>query len=247
MPYQRRRRPVGRQRRPREYQPAKKDNKLVLAIIGGVIVIFAVAAYVGFSTGGGGGEDEGSLAGNLCLLKGADKLEKGDLDGALQSFNSAVALDPDIALNYAMRGLVKLQLDDTFGALRDFNKAIELNPDEGLAYAGRGTIRIGLGQLDKAIEDFNKAIAVDPKDEIAYCGRGAAKLLKGDCDGAIADLDKAIANWRTGTRREQTRISEKRKNLTNKKPRPAATPKYSLYLRNHLQDISRLTAVRCAV
>ncbi len=76
------------------------------------------------------------------LDKGVAKHEKGDHRAAIQDYNKAIELDPNLALVYYIRGFAKNGLGDQRGAIQDYNKAIELNPNYALAYRNRGSAKI---------------------------------------------------------------------------------------------------------
>jgi len=60
-------------------------------------------------------------------------------------FNTALALNPNIAEAYANRGSARGNLKDYKGALEDLNTAIELNPGMAEVYMNRGLAKLILG------------------------------------------------------------------------------------------------------
>jgi tetratricopeptide (TPR) repeat protein len=128
---------------------------------------------------------------------GVDKLEKGDLDGAIADYTKAIELRPDYVKAYNNRGSARIEKGDLDGAIGDFSKAIELKPDHVNSYYGRGNAKERKGDWDGAIADYTKAIETVPDTtnvylQYAYYGRGNAKERKGDFNGALADYTKAI-------------------------------------------------------
>jgi tetratricopeptide (TPR) repeat protein len=124
--------------------------------------------------------------------RGAAKIEKGDLDGAIADYNRAIELNPKDARAYYNRGIAKRAKGDLDGAIADFSRAIELDPKYAIAYNNRGIAKDDKGDLDGAIADYNRAIELDPKHAVAYNNRGFDKEARGDLDGAIADYNRAI-------------------------------------------------------
>jgi tetratricopeptide (TPR) repeat protein len=124
------------------------------------------------------------------------KYSKGDYRGALDDLNKAIALKPDNADAYGVRGFLKYQkLTDFRGALNDFNKAIILKPEAVYAYFNRGDLKYSkLNDIEGALADYNKAIDLKPDLANAYNSRGVLKYSRlNDISGALADYDKAIA------------------------------------------------------
>jgi tetratricopeptide (TPR) repeat protein/V8-like Glu-specific endopeptidase len=124
------------------------------------------------------------------------KYSKGDYRGALDDLNKAIALKPDNADAYGVRGFLKYQkLTDFRGALNDFNKAIILKPEAVYAYLNRGDLKHEkLKDFQGALADYNKAIVLKPDLANAYNSRGVLKYSRlNDISGALADYDKAIA------------------------------------------------------
>jgi lipoprotein NlpI len=128
----------------------------------------------------------------VYTARGLAKAIKGDSDGAIADFNTAIKLDPTLVKAYEGRGVVKQQKGDLDGAMADFNAAINLNPKLADAYEGRGLVKQQKGDLDGAASDYNRALELDPKLADAYAGRGDIKFIRDDRDGAIADYSRAL-------------------------------------------------------
>ena len=145
--------------------------------------------------------------------RGAAKLVKEDLDGALADFNKAIELNPNLVFAHENRdrtiqsknernktlaetwnkfGRIKKDDGDLDGALHGYNKAIELDSNFATAYSNRGLVKKAKGDLDGAIADFNKAIELKPDSAIYYSNRGSVRRKKGDLEDALADCNKAI-------------------------------------------------------
>ncbi len=140
--------------------------------------------------------------------------DKGDYDTALSYVNKAIAISPQCAKAYLLRGMTHQKKDHCDQAIADFTKAIELGLEKkwlALAYFRRGGSYFYKKHYDKAIADFTKAIELGlEKDDLgkACLARGCSYLhkftkLSLDLDKlkqitnyynkAIADLTKAIA------------------------------------------------------
>lgn len=91
------------------------------------------------------------------LLKGANKVQTKDYQGAINDFNQAININPQYAEAYYSRGNARLELKDYQGAINDFNQAIKINPQYGDAYSSRGTARSALGDIQGATNDMLQA------------------------------------------------------------------------------------------
>jgi tetratricopeptide (TPR) repeat protein len=89
-------------------------------------------------------------------------LERGDLEKAMNDFNTALRLKPDFVPAYVNRGLVYLQKGEKDRALEDFNTALSIDPTYAPAYYDRGSIYYKQGDLKNAKADFDKAKGVNP-------------------------------------------------------------------------------------
>ena len=56
---------------------------------------------------------------------------------ALQDFDKAIAINPQLEEGYRNRGIVLNFIGQYERAYRDFSKALELDPDDGFAHSSR--------------------------------------------------------------------------------------------------------------
>jgi tetratricopeptide (TPR) repeat protein len=64
------------------------------------------------------------------FMRGMERYQKGDTQGALADYNQALAINPRFGQVYAMRAVLKDEkLNDTKGAMADFDRSISLTPD----------------------------------------------------------------------------------------------------------------------
>lgn len=118
--------------------------------------------------------------------------KSGNSQQAMQDYNKAIELDPQLGEVYDNRGSLYFTIGDHQSAMRDYNKAIELNPQYDKAYYNRGTAYNSLNYYHQAIEDFTKAIELNPKDSIYYTNRGSAYNSIGSNKEAVNDYITAI-------------------------------------------------------
>ncbi|MFH1049915.1 MAG: tetratricopeptide repeat protein [bacterium] len=129
---------------------------------------------------------------NYSFIRGKDKLDLGDLDGALKDINKSIAVDPKNPHSYNVRALIKVEKGDYAGAINDFSEVIKLTPDKFDAYANRATAKFNLNDFKGAIEDLNKTIQLNPKGSRGYYSRATAKYNIGDYAGAINDFTQSL-------------------------------------------------------
>ncbi|MDR3020902.1 MAG: tetratricopeptide repeat protein, partial [Treponema sp.] len=113
-------------------------------------------------------------------------------DLALEDYNQAIKLSPNLFKAYLDRGSVFINKGDYDSAIADLNQAIRLDPNNALGYTYRGFAYNRKSDYDRAIADYNQAIRLDPNYTSAYHNRGFLHHSKGDYDRAIADYNQAI-------------------------------------------------------
>eukprot|EP00931_Biecheleriopsis_adriatica_P104259 TRINITY_DN78945_c0_g1_i1.p1 TRINITY_DN78945_c0_g1~~TRINITY_DN78945_c0_g1_i1.p1 ORF type:complete len:266 (-),score=92.99 TRINITY_DN78945_c0_g1_i1:154-873(-) len=105
--------------------------------------------------------DEAQDKQNGLKQQGADALEDGKLDLALEKFTEAIAIGCASALLYSRRAQLLLQLDRPRAAVNDCSAALEINPDSGKAYKIRGRAHKKLGMWLEAHSDLQTGLKID--------------------------------------------------------------------------------------
>ena len=90
-------------------------------------------------------------------LRGIVYLEKGELDKAIEDFNTAINLDGNLAKAYSNRGFAYFRRRDFERAIEDFTAAINMRADYSLAYCNRGEAWLHRTEWDEAREDLTQA------------------------------------------------------------------------------------------
>ena len=122
---------------------------------------------------------------------GASRYAAGNLDAALESFNSAIRLDSDFASAHTNRGAVHTDKGDYDSAIADHDKAIYLDSTLARAWYNSGVAHQSIDDLTAAIADYDRAIELAPNYARAYHNRGVARRALDD-DRADDDFDKAV-------------------------------------------------------
>lgn len=116
----------------------------------------------------------------------------GDVSGALEDFDTAIAMDSKNVESFSGRGYLRLYNGEVRAAISDFNQALEVDPKNAAALCGRGQARADMGDEKEALADFNLAIKLDPTNAPSYIFRGYHLERHGDQPRAIADYDQTI-------------------------------------------------------
>ncbi len=124
---------------------------------------------------------------------GAANGMRGDLDGAIKAFETAISLDPKFAPAYYNLGYAKSLQDKTDEAMQNYSKAIELDSNYRDAYNQRGNLKGRHGDFAGAIPDFMQVVRIAPDYPQAHYNLGHVYYFTGDLDNATKELDKALA------------------------------------------------------
>ena len=94
-------------------------------------------------------QQAGSPAVVLLLNQGAHDLELGDTDGALDSLDDALVLEPDYAEAWLRRALTKFHVGDYSGAIRDIQATLQREPRHFVALQTLSPHCRGTGGLER--------------------------------------------------------------------------------------------------
>src|SRR5205807_8446039 len=125
------------------------------------------------------------------LADGEAKLAAGDLDGALQAFERAVAAAPRSAVARSKLGLTYVHKQRWDDAAAEFSRAIQLDPTYAPAYSNLGNVYRERGQIDQAIAQYQKAISMDPDYWIAHQNLGVVYKQQGRVGEAVREFKAA--------------------------------------------------------
>ena len=122
------------------------------------------------------------------LADGEAKLAAGDLAGALQAFERAVAAAPRSAVARSKLGLAYVHTQRWDDAAAEFTRAIQLDPTYAPAYSNLGNVYRERGQIDQAIAQYQKAISMDPDYWIAHQNLGVVYKQQGRVGEAVREF-----------------------------------------------------------
>jgi tetratricopeptide (TPR) repeat protein len=111
---------------------------------------------------------------------------------AILSFDSAIAIQPNFAEAYLLRGRSRRGVNDLERAIADFSQVVRLRPNSSDAYVDRGLAYLETKNYTQAINDSNHALEIDPKLAAAYNLRATVERAQGDLNKALADFTRAL-------------------------------------------------------
>jgi tetratricopeptide (TPR) repeat protein len=111
---------------------------------------------------------------------------------ALESFDAAIRLKPELAEAWVNRAAALDALGRLEEAVRDYDQALRLRPADAATYNGRGNALARMNRPDEALADYDAAIALRPRYGLAYYNRGNIEFNAGRLDLALRDYDEAI-------------------------------------------------------
>lgn len=125
--------------------------------------------------------------------------DRGDLQGALQQYDAALAIYADYQHARCNRGTLRMILGDNVGAYADLTRAIELDPRDVYSLNNRGLLlRIG-GTPGRALADLDAALALQPGYGEALFNRALAHQAlehpAAACADALAALRSTPPDW----------------------------------------------------
>jgi tetratricopeptide (TPR) repeat protein len=130
---------------------------------------------------------------NLFNIIGAAHKSLGKLEEAIEAYNKALAIKPDLAETYYNLGNALKDQGKLEEAVDAYNKAISLKPDLADAYYNMGNALKDQGKLEEAVDAYNKAISIKPDHAEAYYNMGIALKDQGKLEEAVDAYNKAIS------------------------------------------------------
>jgi predicted O-linked N-acetylglucosamine transferase (SPINDLY family) len=133
----------------------------------------------------------GALAGRY-----ADALHaSGDLPAALAAYDTALALDPDLAQAWYGLGSAQLELKAFGAAARALAKAVDLSPRHGPSRYGLGKACFELGLADAALGHFRQARQSDDPELAALAAESIACIIPGAASANGAAVLRERRAW----------------------------------------------------
>ena len=110
---------------------------------------------------------------------------------AINDFDEALKIDPNLALAKNNRGVAYSQLKDNKEALEDFNDYINSGLDDAdLSFYNKAILEVSLEKFEDALENIDSAIISEPQNQNYIFSRGQINLNLGNVDEAEQDFVK---------------------------------------------------------
>ena len=116
--------------------------------------------------------DEASPAVKLLLSRGARELRENAANDAVDSYDAALDLEPELIEGWRGRAQARLRLGDPAGAIRDIEEALRREPRNFAAWQDLSRIAEARGDWRGALVAWQKMLEGDPKSP------GAQERLK---------------------------------------------------------------------
>ncbi len=98
-----------------------------------------------------------------AIMDGASHLNTGKPEKALEDFNRAIKIKPQVAAGYLGRANTLQILGRYEESIEDYDITLEINPKLANAYINRASAYSHLGEYEKAITDYEKGLELDPE------------------------------------------------------------------------------------
>ncbi|GAN00047.1 hypothetical protein U91I_03710 [alpha proteobacterium U9-1i] len=138
--------------------------------------------------------ERGEILGQAHLVRGNLRARWGDISGAVEDYDAAIAADGRLAAAYAQRGATKQGYEEYGPARQDFDRAISLESGNAVARAGRCWNRLLQAQgAGDARNDAEEAVRTDAGSLTARLCLGMSALKQEDWTAALAAYEAAVA------------------------------------------------------
>jgi len=127
---------------------------------------------------------------NGLKQQGADALEDGKQDLALEKFSEAIAIGCASALLYSRRAQLLMQLDRPKAAANDCTAALAINPDSAKAFKIRARANQKLENWEEAHSDFQTGLKIDYDEDTDEASKDVAAKVKDILEGKVKARNK---------------------------------------------------------
>jgi tetratricopeptide (TPR) repeat protein len=161
-----------------------RQLKQILAVVAGLAFIGVVWVLDELVPGPGGAQ--------RFFDRGVEQYKVRKYDEAMQSFDRAIAADPDFHLAYSLRAETHRRRGELDAAITDYTSAIRTKPGQPEPYYNRAITYLDLGDPDHALPDFADYVRLKPDDPDGPLRRIEVFAGIGDFEHALAERDALV-------------------------------------------------------
>ncbi len=125
------------------------------------------------------------------VTRARDRVDQGDLDGAVDALRELLALDPSHVFGHAMLALCFVDLHALPLAEREAEEALVLDPQCALAHRALASVRFAQRSFTAAATHLDAALELDPHDPSCYLAMAQLARVRDRPRRAL--LERAIA------------------------------------------------------
>lgn len=126
------------------------------------------------------------------LEKGNSFYQQKNFAKALEFYNLAIQLNPNLAEAFNSRGVIFFELNQLAEAVQNYNSAIQLKPTFAQALNNRGNAYSALGEYQNALQDLQAAVKLSDNTAEIHNNLGTVYYSLKKYDDAVAEYTKAI-------------------------------------------------------
>ncbi|MEW6073900.1 MAG: tetratricopeptide repeat protein, partial [Planctomycetota bacterium] len=124
---------------------------------------------------------------------GLARLDRGDIDGAIEAWNRGLAIDPRYSRLWSNLGAHQMRSGDFPRAAVTLERAVEEGPNNPIAHCNLGHALLRLGHHARAARAYERATQLAPGMSPAWRGLAHALHAQGRRDEAGSALEHALA------------------------------------------------------
>ena len=126
------------------------------------------------------------------LEQGNNFYQQKNFSAALESYNRALQLNPQLAEAYNNRGIIFHELNQETSAIQDYSAAIKIKPNFAQALNNRGNSFAALGQFQNALNDLKAAVKLSDKTAEIHNNLGSVYFSMKNYSEAVNEYTQAI-------------------------------------------------------
>lgn len=138
-------------------------------------------------------EKEGRHFPDVYFTRGEEFRRKGQLDQAMEDYNTAISINPKYGAAYINRGIIFMERGQYDRAIEDFTTLMALEPNSVDSHINLGNAFYKKGETDRALREYDTAIFKKPGYYTTYVNRGIVYKENGKIIKAIEDFSVALS------------------------------------------------------